>query len=81
MYCGWWSGTASAWCLAGIAAGLTVAVAISRGIKSFLFQTPPADPIVPVAVAVVSTAPGLCASYIPAWRASSLDPVESLGVE
>ena len=67
--------------LAGIAAGLAVAVAISRGIESFLFQTPPADPIVLIAVAVVLTIAGLCASYIPAWRASRLDPVESLRVE
>ena len=67
--------------LAGIAAGLAVAVAISRGIESFLFQTPPADPIVLVAVAVVLTTAGLCASYIPAWRASRVDPVESLRVE
>jgi putative ABC transport system permease protein len=67
--------------LAGIAVGLVVALAISRAIESFLFETPPADPIVLVSVAAILTAAGLCASYLPAWRASRVDPVESLRVE
>ncbi len=67
--------------LMGVAAGLAVASTISRGIESFLFETPPTDPIVLVAVAVLLTGAGACASYIPAWRASRVDPVESLRTE
>jgi putative ABC transport system permease protein len=67
--------------LMGVAAGLLVALAIGRGIESFLFQTPPTDPLVLVAVAAALTAAGACASYLPAWRASRVDPVESLRVE
>jgi putative ABC transport system permease protein len=67
--------------LMGVVAGLLVALAVSRGIESFLFETPHTDPLVFVAVAAVLMAAGVCASYLPAWRASRVDPVESLRVD
>jgi ABC-type antimicrobial peptide transport system permease subunit len=67
--------------VAGGAAGLVMAVPLGRLLTRFLFQVDPAEPValagVLVAVAVVTAA----AAWIPARRASSVDPVEALGAD
>jgi predicted permease len=67
--------------LIGVVIGLIAALAVGRGIESFLFQTPGTDPLVLVSVAGVLGLAGFCASYAPAWRASRVDPVVSLRAE
>jgi predicted permease len=61
--------------LLGLALGIPVVLAGSRYLESLLFGIKPNDPLALTAgVAVLFTA-GLVASYVPARRASSIDPM------
>jgi ABC-type antimicrobial peptide transport system permease subunit len=64
--------------LAGLVVGLPLALLLARGVRAFLFQTPPADPVVLTGVGVVLLLAGTLASYLPARRASRVDPAISL---
>jgi ABC-type antimicrobial peptide transport system permease subunit len=67
--------------LAGVVLGLALALAASRAIASLLFDTPPRDPLVLGACAVVLVVVALVASVIPARRATRVDPMEALRAE
>jgi len=69
------------WSLAGIAAGVAGAVAASRLLGSLLFNVTPTDPLTFTAMALVMMAVALTASYIPARRAASVDPIVALRTE
>jgi predicted permease len=62
----------------GIALGLVAAGALTRVMTSLLFGVSALDPITFVAVAVVLAAAALLASYLPAHRATAVDPAEVL---
>lgn len=63
---------------AGAVVGLVVALAASRLLSSLLFEVSPADPIsLTVALAVLLIVATI-AAYIPAHRATRIDPVEAL---
>lgn len=62
----------------GLAVGLAVALVAARGLRAILFGVSPADPATFVAVPLVFAAVALLASYLPARRASRLDPAEVL---
>lgn len=62
----------------GLAFGVLGALAAGRLLRSQLFGVQPADPATLAAVAAVLLAAALAASYVPARRASSLDPGEVL---
>ena len=64
--------------LCGIAIGLVASLALSRFLSSFLFGVRPTDPPTFSAVAAVLAAVALAASYIPAHRATRVDPNTSL---
>jgi len=66
---------------AGVAIGLLASYAVTRLLASEIFGVPVTDPWTFGAVAVVVTAVGLVASYIPARRASTIDPVIALRYE
>ena len=65
----------------GAVVGVAAAFALTRLIASFLFGVKPWDPTVFVAVPVILSAVALFAVWLPATRASKLDPMESLRVE
>ena len=69
--------------LAGIGAviGLTVSLALGRLIKNQLFQVSAFDPLTLVVTALVLIGAALAASYIPARRATQVDPMEALRYE
>jgi ABC-type antimicrobial peptide transport system permease subunit len=62
----------------GLIAGLLVAVATGRLLKSFLYQVQPVDAVTYVAVAVILSAIGLAAVLLPARKAASIDPMQAL---
>lgn len=63
---------------AGVAVGLVVAFVSAKVLESLLFQVAPADAATYVAMSASMLAVGLLASYMPARRASNVDPIESL---
>jgi predicted permease len=67
--------------LAGILIGLAAALAGTRVIRSLLFEVSPTDPLVLSIVALVLLAIAGIASFGPARRAASVDPVEALRSE
>jgi putative ABC transport system permease protein len=64
--------------LYGIAIGLVASLALSRLLSSFLFGVRATDPLTFFAVAAILAAVALTASYIPAHRATQVDPNVSL---
>jgi predicted permease len=66
---------------AGVAIGLTAAMALKGLMSSLLFGISPMDPVTYAAVPVVLVMAATLASYLPARRASMVDPVEALKAE
>ncbi len=62
----------------GVALGLPLAYLVSRLIRSLLFQTPAGDPLTFVSVALTLLAVAALASYLPARRATRVDPLVAL---
>ena len=64
--------------LAGIALGLGAAAGLSRFASTLLFEVEPVDPPTYAAVAALVTAVSVGACWLPARRASRVDPAETL---
>jgi predicted permease len=69
---------AAALALVGLAIGLLAALAMTRVLRTMLFEVTTTDPITYVAMAGVLAVAVLGASWIPARRAASVDPVIAL---
>ena len=61
--------------------GLALAAALSRGVAGFLFGVTPYDPVAYAVAGIGLAFVGLVASYLPARRTSTLQPVEVLREE
>ena len=61
--------------LVGVVIGLAVAAASTRALRSLLFGVEALDPITFVAVAAAMVLVGVLAAYLPARRASRVDPM------
>jgi ABC-type antimicrobial peptide transport system permease subunit len=66
---------------AGIVVGIGVAAVITRVMSAFLFGVGPTDPVTYAAVSGMLAAVALVATYLPARRASRVDPVIALRAE
>jgi ABC-type antimicrobial peptide transport system permease subunit len=66
---------------AGVVLGLAGAVAATRLLTSFLFEVKPGDPVTYVSVAVLLALVAMAASYLPARRATKIDPLAALRQE
>jgi putative ABC transport system permease protein len=64
--------------VAGLAAGIVAAVFAARLVSSLLFGVEAYDALTLTVVAVVVTVVGLTACYIPARRATRIDPMVAL---
>jgi predicted permease len=64
--------------LIGIAVGVIASFAVARLIASLLFRTTATDPLTFVAMMALLTAVALLAGYLPARRASKIDPMVTL---
>ena len=67
--------------LLGIAIGTAVGFAVTRLMRDLLFGVKAGDPITFVTVALLLTAVTILASYIPARRATRIDPMAALRCE
>jgi putative ABC transport system permease protein len=67
--------------LAGIGAGLAIAFAVSRVLRSLLFGIQPHDPLVFTAVPVLLCGVALVAVWLPAIRSTRIDPAQALHSE
>jgi predicted permease len=67
--------------LVGALVGLAGAVGVGKAAQSMLFQMTGADPAVLALSAVVLALVALCAGFIPAHRASRVDPMKALKYE
>jgi putative ABC transport system permease protein len=66
---------------AGLVVGLILAALSARAMSSLLFGIEPTDPAAYVAAISVILAAAALASYLPARRAASIDPMETLRAE
>jgi ABC-type antimicrobial peptide transport system permease subunit len=67
--------------LAGVALGNLGSFALSKWIESLLFGTTPTDPAVFSGVGLLLCAVALVAAYVPARRASRIEPLQALRTE
>jgi putative ABC transport system permease protein len=65
----------------GTLCGLIVSAIVTRAIAGLLYDVSPLDPIVFVGVSLLLAAAGLVASFIPARRATRVDPIVALRVD
>jgi predicted permease len=66
---------------AGLVVGLAGAAGVTRVLQRFLFGVTPTDPIVFTLVTLVLLAVGLMAAWVPARRATRIDPLAALRAE
>jgi predicted permease len=71
-------GESARFMLVGLAAGVAVALGVTRLLASLLFAVRPADPLTFCGVAILLISAALLASYIPARRAMRVDPIAAL---
>jgi putative ABC transport system permease protein len=64
--------------LVGLALGVGAALASTRLLGTLLYNVKAVDPAVFAVMSLVMSAIGMLASYMPARRASKVDPIESL---
>jgi ABC-type antimicrobial peptide transport system permease subunit len=67
--------------IVGVVVGILSAFGLARLISSFLFGVTAADPVVFVAAPLMLTLVALIAAWIPAMRASKVDPIDALRYE
>jgi putative ABC transport system permease protein len=67
--------------LVGVCVGMGGALVLTRFLSSMLYEIKPTDPLTLIAVALILTAVALLASYIPARRATQVDPMVALRYE
>ena len=63
---------------AGIVIGAVAAVILTRLMANLLYKVSPRDPIAFGAALLVITIASLAACFLPAWRATRIDPVQAL---
>ena len=71
-------GNAMATTLTGIALGLGAAFALTRLLRSLLYQVSPTDPLVFATIPLLLLSVAVIATYLPARRAMKVDPISAL---
>lgn len=66
------------WLLVGIGLGVPASVGLAKALQNRIWGLKAADPLTLVIVAILVTAAGLASCYIPARRATRIDPMAAL---
>jgi len=64
--------------LSGLLIGLAGAIALSRSVAALLFSTQTTDPLTYGTIAALVLLVSLAATWVPAWRATQVDPLVAL---
>jgi ABC-type antimicrobial peptide transport system permease subunit len=67
--------------VAGIVVGTVVALAVARAMSGLLFQVTSTDPLTFAGVALLLFVTAMAACYVPARRATQVDPMVALRYE
>jgi len=67
--------------LCGLGIGLPIALAVAQGLRSLLYEVSPTHPTIFVGASLVLVGVVLAATYIPARRATKVDPIAALRYE
>ena len=62
----------------GLLLGAGLAIILARALRTFLFEVQPTDPVTLLGVVILFAAVALPACYLPARRATKVDPMEAL---
>ena len=65
----------------GLAIGVSIALALGQVLRTFLFGVEATDPLTFTGMAILFTIVALLAGYVPARRATQVDPMEALRCE
>jgi len=65
----------------GIIAGLAAFTVVGRFLRGLLFGVAPSDPVTLIGVVLIVVLVAAIASWLPAWRASRIDPLETLRLD
>jgi len=65
-------------CLVGLVVGVAGSLALTRVVSAYLYGVKPTDPVVFSVTACLLFVVAVVATYLPARRASTVDPVDSL---
>ncbi|HEV3486462.1 MAG TPA: hypothetical protein VG106_13710, partial [Vicinamibacterales bacterium] len=66
---------------AGVTIGLVLLAVAGRALRGLLYGIAPSDPVTIVTVVVTLSVVAILAAWLPAWRASHVDPIEALRYE
>jgi ABC-type antimicrobial peptide transport system permease subunit len=67
--------------LIGAVVGTGLAIPLGMALEDMLFEVGSIDPLTIASVAALLVGTAMAASWMPAWRASRMDPVEALREE
>ena len=65
----------------GIVAGLVAFAVVGRLLRGLLFGVAPSDPLTLIGAVLIIVVVSAVASWLPAWRASRIDPLEALRLD